>query len=261
MENEIQAESVQQEESSATAAAEQQETLQAATAPEETRQEETVQSETAPEENAQKNRPAPVEVTDEMVDSSKKILITMLDYLGLEGTVKAEKRTGKINLLIASDDAGRIIGRKGQNLESLQTLVNRMMQKGDAPCPKIYIDIDGYSSSSKRGRDRDRGERGDRDDRRSSRPPRHQSRQDYEDRGESRPRGGESDKDDQLRQQALDSAKEVRRWGEPVTLPQMNSHDRRIIHITLENEKDLVTESVGDGNFKSVVISLKKEAE
>ena len=39
----------------------------------------------------------------------------------------------------------------------------------------------------------------------------------------------------------------------------MNSHDRRIIHITLEKEADLITESVGDGNFKSVVISLKKE--
>ena len=82
----------------------------------------------------------------------------------------------------------------------------------------------------------------------------------FEDRnGDSHPHF-DSGKDEQLRQQALDSAKEVRRWGEPVTLPQMNSHDRRIIHITLENETDLTTESVGDGNFKSVVITLKKEA-
>ena len=46
--------------------------------------------------------------------------------------------------------------------------------------------------------------------------------------------------------------------GEPVTLPPMNAHDRRIIHITLEGESDLQTESTGEGNFKSVVISLKK---
>ena len=38
----------------------------------------------------------------------------------------------------------------------------------------------------------------------------------------------------------------------------MNSHDRRIIHITLENEPDLHTESIGDGAMKSVVVSLKK---
>ena len=205
-------------------------------------------------------RPEPVPVTDEMLDNSKKILITMLDYLGLDGTVKVEGRPGKINLLIASNDAGRIIGRNGQSLESLQVLVNRMMQKGDDPCPKIYIDIDGYSSNSKRGERRER-EGGERRPFRGGPAGRRQHRN-FDERGgreDSRSRG-DSDKDEQLRQQALDSAKEVRRWGEPVTLPQMNSHDRRIIHITLEKETDLVTESVGDGNFKSVVISLKKEA-
>ena len=236
MENEIQEESVRQEETSAPVTAEQPQT-------------ETQQPE---QEEIVRTRPEPVPVTEEMLDNSKKILSTMLDYLALDGTVRAESRPGKINLLIASNDAGRIIGRKGQNLESLQVLVNRIMQKSNEACPKIYIDIDGYSSNSKRGEKRD-GER---------RPFRSNSRRpgrSFEDRGgESRGRV-DSDKDEQLRQQALDSAKEVRRWGEPVTLPQMNSHDRRIIHITLENEADLVTESIGDGNFKSVKISLKKE--
>ena len=237
MENEVKTDAVSQEEPIASAAAEQQENQPSASDKTQV---------------IADIRPEPVPVTEEMMEKSKKILITMLDYLGLDGTVKVEGKPGKINLLIASDDAGRIIGRKGQSLESLQTLVNRMMQKGDDPCPKIYIDIDGYSSSSKRGRDSERHSAP-----RSRRPP----RQDFEPRGESpRPRSGESDKEEQLRQQALDSAKEVRRWGEPVTLPQMNSHDRRIIHITLENETDLITESIGDGNFKSVVISLKKEA-
>ena len=38
----------------------------------------------------------------------------------------------------------------------------------------------------------------------------------------------------------------------------MNAHDRRVIHITLENEADIQTESEGDGPKKSIVISLKK---
>ena len=62
-----------------------------------------------------------------------------------------------------------------------------------------------------------------------------------------------------MRLRALDAAKEVRKWGESVTLPPMNSHDRRIIHITLENEPDLATESMGEGAMKSVVVSLKKQ--
>ena len=267
MENEIQNESVRPEETAAPVAAEPQETAAVQTEPAPAPAPEAAPAEQSAEQPAEEKReesprprPEPVPVTEEMLANSKKILATMLDYLGLEGTVKAEGKPGKINLLIASDDAGRIIGRKGQSLESLQVLVNRIMQKGDAPCPKIYIDIDGYSSNSKRG---ERGERGERRDgeRRPFRGGRRSFQKSGEDRGSDRgerPNFG-SDKDEQLRQQALDSAKEVRRWGEPVTLPQMNAHDRRIIHITLEKETDLVTESVGEGNFKSVVITLKKD--
>ncbi len=212
----------------------------------------------------------PIVVTDEMLEKTKTTLATMLDYLGLDGTVKAEARTSKINLLVSSDDAGRIIGRKGQSLESLQVLLNRMMQKGDTPFPKVYIDIDGYSSSSKRGEKHEGDRREDRheihrEDRRGPRsdrrPPRGLRREQDEPRFSRQDDGGDeefSEKDAQLRQQALDSSKEVRRWGEPVTLPPMNAHDRRIIHITLESETDIQTESLGDGNFKSVKISLKK---
>ena len=55
-------------------------------------------------ESDRKPRPQ-VEVTDEMVEKSSKTLSTMLDYLGLDGTVKAEKRPSKINLNISSNDA------------------------------------------------------------------------------------------------------------------------------------------------------------
>lgn len=193
---------------------------------------------------APERKPRPqIEVTDEMIEKSSKTLSTMLDFLGLEGTVKTEKRPSKINLLISSEDAGRIIGRKGQSLESLQLLLNRMMQNGNEDFPKVYIDIDGYSSNGKtvaeRRPSRERAERRERGERRGG-------------------RRFDSGKEDILQQQALDAAKEVRRWGESITLPAMNSHDRRIIHITLENEPDLHTESIGDGAMKSVVVSLKK---
>ena len=196
-----------------------------------------------PEEQAEKpvRPPRPhIEVTDEMVEKASKTLSTMLDYLALEAVVKSEKRNSKINLVVSSSDAGRIIGRKGQSLESLQILLNRMLQNGKEDFPKVYIDIDGYSSG-KNGPDAKSGHRSER----HPRTPRH-----FEDKDDG--------KDEILRQQALDAAKEVRRWGESVTLPKMNSHDRRIIHISLENEPDIQTESSGEGSMKSVVVSLKK---
>lgn len=193
-----------------------------------------------------------IPITAEMVDKTRVALVTMLDYLSLEGTVKAEGRTSKINLYVTSEDAGRIIGRKGQTLESLQLILNKMMQKENPDFPKVYIDLDGYASRNER-KERS-GDKGDFSSRRRSfddRPGKRNSRRDFSD-------DNGSEMEDNLRQQALDAAKEVRRWGEAKTLPPMNSHDRRIIHITLENEADLVTESSGEGAMKSVTISLKK---
>jgi spoIIIJ-associated protein len=39
----------------------------------------------------------------------------------------------------------------------------------------------------------------------------------------------------------------------------MNSHDRRLIHVALQDDPDISTESLGDGSLKSVIISIKKQ--
>ena len=65
--------------------------------------------------------------------------------------------------------------------------------------------------------------------------------------------------EEDLRALALDKAKEVKKWGESVTLSEMNAHDRRIIHVTLQDDEELTTRSEGEGSMKKVVISLKKD--
>lgn len=196
---------------------------------------------------------------EEQKQKALKTLATMLDYLGLEASLRAEEKNSRISIIVSSEDAGRIIGRKGQALENLQLLLNRMMFKGDQEFPKIMIDIDGYARKDRKPhRPDERDDRdGDRDGDRGG------------DRGRDRGRGrdGESrgdavnnDPEHELRleKQALDAAKEVKRWGDSVTLPPLNAHDRRIIHITLQDDEEIITESHGDGARKSVVISLKK---
>ncbi len=163
------------------------------------------------------------------MDEACKTLMTMLDYLGLEAEIRAEQKGSKIGILVSSEEAGRIIGRKGQSLESMQLLVNRMMQKKDENFPRVLIDIDGYS-----------------------RKPREKKRGDKKGNGRSKDSGQE----EALKKQAFDAAKEVKRWGEAVTLPEMNAHDRRLIHITLRDDEDVTTDSKGDGPRKSVVVTL-----
>ena len=174
------------------------------------------------------------------------ILMRMFDYLSLNGDFKIEEKGSKISVVISSDNAGRIIGRKGQTLESLQLLVNRIMFKSDEECPHITLDIDGYAAGDRESREEKTGEEGE--------TPREYRRRPRKGNGEGAPRNSV----EQLEKLAQDAAKEVKRWGEPVKLPEMNAHDRRIIHITLKEDAEVTTESEGEGAMKKVVISLAK---
>jgi spoIIIJ-associated protein len=66
--------------------------------------------------------------------------------------------------------------------------------------------------------------------------------------------GYRSDRVASLEQLALSMAEKVRATGKPATLDPMNSYDRRIIHITLQKEPGVVTESLGEGALKSLLI-------
>jgi spoIIIJ-associated protein len=188
-------------------------------------------------------------IPEEKISKAITTLATMLDYLGLNAELKAEEKNGRIIVKASSDDAGRIIGRKGQTLESLQFLINRMMFKMDYEFPKIYIDVDGYSKDG-------RGERSNESERRRDESPYRPREKFSRHEDDSSSHRNDEGRDAILAQQALDAAKEVKRWGEPVSLPPMNSHERRIIHTTLDGDKAITTESHETDNpsLKKVVI-------
>jgi len=171
-----------------------------------------------------------------------------------------ENKPRSVNLYVSTEEPGRVIGHHGKTLENLQLIVNRIMQKTDSEFPKLYIDMEGPRErrSERRSERTDRVERGERSER--GERPRREFRGERRDRDRFEGRRGSSfSHDEVLRQQALDAAKEVHQWGAPKTLPPMNSHDRRIVHITLEDDAALTTNSVGDGEKRSVVIALKEE--
>nr|MBN1228919.1 Jag N-terminal domain-containing protein [Anaerolineae bacterium] len=58
-----------------------------------------------------------------------------------------------------------------------------------------------------------------------------------------------------LRKLALRMAKQVKQVGRPITLEPMPPNERRIIHITLREDKGVDTESVGVGDQRKVTIS------
>ena len=53
------------------------------------------------------------------------------------------------------------------------------------------------------------------------------------------------------------AAKNVREKGIPFTFGELNSTERRMIHLTLKDEEDLVTESVGMGRERRLRVSMR----
>ena len=58
---------------------------------------------------------------------------------------------------------------------------------------------------------------------------------------------------------AREVADEVKSKGNPRELEPMNPAERRVIHLALKNDKDVETTSKGEGNFRRVVVSPKKQ--
>lgn len=61
----------------------------------------------------------------------------------------------------------------------------------------------------------------------------------------------------ELQAMARFAAQNVRKNGRPFTFGKLNSTERRVIHLTLQIEEDLATESVGDGRERRLQVRLK----
>ncbi len=62
-------------------------------------------------------------------------------------------------------------------------------------------------------------------------------------------------RDERLRQTALRAISRVRKSGDPVELEPMSAAERRIVHMAIAEEVDVVSESTGEGRARRVVVS------
>jgi predicted RNA-binding protein Jag len=154
----------------------------------------------------------------------------------------------KATIRIDSPRARHLVGRKGVTLYAITDLLVASLARGEHADWQVRIEVEGG-----RDRDDDRGDRRDRRDRRDD---------DRGDRGDRRERRGRRDDDrrskknpDKLKKLARRLAQEAIDTGESVKLRQeLNSFERRIVHMELSDFDGVNTESVGDGSFKHVVI-------
>ncbi|MEO8207357.1 MAG: R3H domain-containing nucleic acid-binding protein [Chthoniobacterales bacterium] len=74
----------------------------------------------------------------------RETLDAILGYLGFAFEIEEQQKEGGLVLQIFTHDADLIIGRRGETLEDLQFLVNRILQTKDRQAPRVVVDVEHY---------------------------------------------------------------------------------------------------------------------
>jgi spoIIIJ-associated protein len=72
------------------------------------------------------------------------LLDEIVDCLGLDADVSVEEADGVLTGYVEGEDVGLLIGRRGQTIDAVQHLAQRIVFHGAAPTARVVIDADGY---------------------------------------------------------------------------------------------------------------------
>ncbi len=81
-----------------------------------------------------------------MQENLSEILDNLLGLLLLEGSYDIEETDEAFNVSIQTNDAGKLIGFKGESLEGFQLIVNQMLAKksGEVGFKRVILDVMGW---------------------------------------------------------------------------------------------------------------------
>jgi spoIIIJ-associated protein len=152
------------------------------------------------------------EITPEIIEQTKDVLGTIVGVISDDASIVDEQRNGRLVLNVVGGNSGVLIGRRGQTLEAIQYLVEKVINKGREDRVLVQVDVEGYLETRRTN----------------------------------------------LEELAARMADKAKRRGRPTTIGQMNAHDRRIIHLSLKDDPNVRTQSVGEGHLRKLVIFPKQ---
>jgi len=179
----------------------------------------TVPTEAAKEPQVIVQTPAPrkpeaaAESSEKITEKAKSILEGILSRMGVDCPVTVAETDEAITLNIEGDSGGLLIGKRGQNLDAIQYIVNKATSQSENGRKPIIIDSGSYRKR----------------------------------------------REESLLTLAAKLGEKVKKTKKAVTVSNMNAHDRRIIHLALQNDTFLVTKSRGEGDYRKIVIMLAKK--
>jgi spoIIIJ-associated protein len=170
---------------------------------------ETVNDETH-QENANKQDNAKEEPS--AIVAGEEVLEKIVELITNDAEISVQQENKKVKYNVKGGNTAVLIGKKGQTLEAIQYIVEKIVNKKSTEKIRVHVDIEGYLENRKIN----------------------------------------------LERLSTRLAEKSKRIGKPVTIGQLNSYDRRVVHLILKNDSDVRTQSIGDGFYRKLVIFPKK---
>lgn len=93
--------------------------------------------------------PEPVDVSQESIALGVEALQKMADLITDDATVSAATEKDRLTLSIEGGNAGILIGRKGQTLDAMQFLTDKVINRKSEARVRVKVDIEGYMETRK----------------------------------------------------------------------------------------------------------------
>jgi spoIIIJ-associated protein len=141
-------------------------------------------------------------------EKAKRLLEGLLVRMEFTSPVTVEETEEAIVLNIQGDGSGLLIGKRGQNLDAIQYIMNKAVHHTANGHKMIIIDTEEYRKR----------------------------------------------REESLVALAVRLGEKVKKTKKPVTVGHMNAHDRRVIHMAMQNDETLTTKSRGEGEYRKILI-------
>lgn len=153
-------------------------------------------------------RPAAAPLDAAAIERGRTVLAEIARLIGSSASVDVAQDGETTRLVLCGDSSGTLIGRRGQTLDALEYVLNRILAHEDESIGRLVVDLEDYRLRRQRS----------------------------------------------LEAMAHRVAERARKRGKAVTLNPMSPRDRRIVHLTLQDDPTLTTRSAGSGFYRKVVI-------
>lgn len=158
------------------------------------------------------NLPQPVDAASPAANIGRAALQIIIDAITEGASITVEGDNDRLLFNVEGGNSALLIGKRGQTLEAIQYLVEKIVNKQANTRIRVLVDVKGYLGTRKAG----------------------------------------------LKKLAQRMAEKAQTSNKPVTVGQMNAYDRRVVHMTLKDNPEVRTQSMGEGYYRKLVIFPKR---